>query len=80
MLTAQTTVTTSGGTSNAVPKFTGSSTIGDSAITENAGNVGIGAGAPEGIAKDRLVGAVIGKALQPLLTGKGAIYVLVSLQ
>lgn len=39
---SQTTVTTNGGTVNSVPKFTGTSTIGNSAITENNGNVGIG--------------------------------------
>jgi hypothetical protein len=33
---------TGSGTPNKVTKFTGSSTIGDSVITENAGNVGIG--------------------------------------
>jgi hypothetical protein len=36
------TVTTNGGTTNSVPKFTGASTIGNSVISENAGNVGIG--------------------------------------
>ena len=45
---AQTTVTTTGsGTTNKIPKFTGSSTIGDSAaITEVNGNVGIGTTSP----------------------------------
>jgi hypothetical protein len=33
---------TGSGTPNKIPKFTGSSTIGDSVITENGGNVGIG--------------------------------------
>ena len=43
---AQTTVTTSGGTTNSIPKFTGTSTIGDSAIVENSGSVGIGITTP----------------------------------
>src|SRR6266853_1936980 len=38
------TVTGSGST-NQIPKFTGSSTIGDSVITESNGNIGVGAGA-----------------------------------
>src|SRR5258708_3661994 len=36
---------TGSGTTNTVPKFTGSSTIGDSVIAESNGNIGIGAGA-----------------------------------
>ena len=59
----QTTVTTNGGTTNAVPKFTGSSTIGDSAITENSGNVGVGTNNPPeklavrgNIAKETVIG------------------------
>jgi hypothetical protein len=43
---AQTTVTTSGGTTNAVPVFTGSSTVGNSVITQSDGNVGIGTTSP----------------------------------
>ncbi len=43
---AQTTVTTSGGTVNAIPKFTGPSTIADSVIGEYSGNVGIGTTSP----------------------------------
>src|SRR5262245_51927038 len=39
---SQTTVTTSGGTPNFVPKFDGSSNIVSSQIVENSGNVGIG--------------------------------------
>jgi hypothetical protein len=39
---AQTTVTTSGGTTNAVPLFTGTSAVGNSVITQSSGNVGIG--------------------------------------
>ena len=39
---AQTTVTTSGGTTNTVPVYTGSATIGNSVITQSNGNVGIG--------------------------------------
>ena len=39
---AQTTVTTNGGTQNKLPKFSGSSVLSDSAITELNGNVGIG--------------------------------------
>ncbi len=34
---AQTTVTTAGGTPNAVPVFTGSSTVGNSAIAQSNG-------------------------------------------
>lgn len=44
---AQTTVTTSGGTANSIPKFSGSSTIVNSAITENNGLVGIGTTNPQ---------------------------------
>ena len=40
--TAQTTVTTSGGTTNTVPVFTGSSTVGNSPISVPGSNVGIG--------------------------------------
>jgi hypothetical protein len=36
---------TGSGTTNTVPKFTGSSTIGDSVIAESNGNIGVGAGA-----------------------------------
>ena len=44
---AQTTVTTSGGTANTVPLFTGTSTLGNSAIAQSSsGNVGIGTTAP----------------------------------
>jgi len=43
---AQKTVTTSGGTANVVPKYSGASTIIDSAIFEDNGNVGIGTTAP----------------------------------
>jgi hypothetical protein len=43
---AQTTVTTSGGTANTVPLYTGSSAIGNSVITQSGGNVGIGTTAP----------------------------------
>lgn len=39
---AQSTVTTGGGTTNQIPKFTGSAQIGNSAISETNGNVGIG--------------------------------------
>jgi hypothetical protein len=42
----QNTVTTAGGTVNAVPKFTGSTTIGNSAISESGGSVGIGTASP----------------------------------
>ena len=40
---AQTTVTTSGGTTNTVPSFTGPSTVGNSPISISGSNVGIGA-------------------------------------
>jgi hypothetical protein len=43
---AQTTVTTTGGTANSVPKFSGSTTLVNSAITESSGNVGIGTSSP----------------------------------
>jgi hypothetical protein len=43
---AQTNVTTSGGTTNKVPVFTGSSTIGNSPIAISSGNVGIGTTTP----------------------------------
>src|SRR5580692_10285411 len=39
-------VTTTGGTANSVPKFSGSTTIVNSAITESSGNVGIGTTSP----------------------------------
>ena len=39
---AQSTVTTSGGSTGSVPLFTGSATLGNSAIAQNGGNVGIG--------------------------------------
>jgi hypothetical protein len=43
---AQTTVTTSGGTTNQVPVFTGSATVGSSKITQSGSNVGIGTTSP----------------------------------
>src|SRR5207302_8181384 len=43
---AQTSVTTTGGTVNTVPLFTGTSAIGNSVITQSSGKVGIGTGAP----------------------------------
>ena len=36
---------TGNGSTNTIPKFTGSSTIGDSVIAESNGNIGVGAGA-----------------------------------
>ena len=45
-LVAQQTVTTPGGTVNAVPKYSGSATIINSAIFESGGKVGIGATSP----------------------------------
>ena len=46
-IVAQTTVTTSGGATNTVPLFTGTSTLGNSAIAQSSGgNVGIGTTAP----------------------------------
>lgn len=47
--TAQTTVTTSGGTTNTVPVFTGTSTVGNSPISVSGGNVGIGTTSPAAI-------------------------------
>lgn len=43
---AQQAVTTTGGTANAVPKFSGAATLVNSAITESSGKVGIGVGNP----------------------------------
>jgi hypothetical protein len=43
---AQTNVTTTGGTANTVPLFTGGSTIGNSLITQSNGGVGIGTTTP----------------------------------
>jgi hypothetical protein len=43
---AQTTVTTSGGTANTVPVFTGSATLGNSPIAVSGSNVGIGITVP----------------------------------
>jgi hypothetical protein len=40
------TVTTSGGTANTIPKFSGSSTLVNSAVTELNGNVEIGTTSP----------------------------------
>lgn len=42
----QTAVTTSGGTANAIPKFSGSAAVVNSAITESNGKVGIGTTTP----------------------------------
>ncbi len=50
VVTAQTAVTTSGGTTNTVPVFTGSAAIGNSPITTTStGNVGIGTTTPSSI-------------------------------
>jgi hypothetical protein len=43
---SQTTVTTSGGTTNTIPLFTGSSMIGNSVITQSSGNIGIDTSSP----------------------------------
>jgi hypothetical protein len=45
---AQTTVTTSGGTTNTVPVFTGTSTVGNSPISVSGSSLGIGTTAPAG--------------------------------
>jgi hypothetical protein len=45
-VSAQTTVTTNGGTTNTIPLFTGSSMLGSSAITQSNGNIGIGTTSP----------------------------------
>ncbi|MEO6816656.1 MAG: hypothetical protein ABI177_08130 [Edaphobacter sp.] len=45
---AQQAVTTTGGTTNAIPKFSGAATLVNSAITESGGNVGIGTTKPLG--------------------------------
>lgn len=45
-LVAQSNVTTTGGTTNAIPKFTGIAAIGNSSITDSGGNVGIGTSTP----------------------------------
>jgi hypothetical protein len=44
--TAQTTVTTTGGTANTVPLFTGTATLGNSVITQSNGKIGIGTSTP----------------------------------
>src|SRR5215471_9095695 len=44
-LSASAQTVTGSGTTNKIPKFTGSSTIGDSVIAESNGNIGVGAGA-----------------------------------
>lgn len=46
---AQTTVTTSGGTANSIPVFTGTTAVGNSVITQSNGNVGIGTAAPAAV-------------------------------
>jgi len=46
--TTQTITTNNGGTINAIPKFTGTSTIENSAIVESGGNVGINTNSPLG--------------------------------
>ena len=43
---AQTAVTTTGGTTNAVPLFTGSATVGNSVINQSNGKVSVGSGNP----------------------------------
>lgn len=44
---AQTAVTTSGGTANSVPVFTGTASVGSSVITQSNGDIGIGTAAPD---------------------------------
>ncbi|HEV2962873.1 MAG TPA: hypothetical protein VG649_13670 [Candidatus Angelobacter sp.] len=68
---AQTTVTTPGGSTNSVPKFSGSSTIVNSAITENNGQVGIGTTNPQAtlhVSGNNAPGAII-EAQDSLLFG-----------
>jgi hypothetical protein len=48
-LNAQTAVTTSGGTANTVPIFTGASAVGNSVITQSGSNVGIGTTTPAAV-------------------------------
>jgi hypothetical protein len=45
---AQTTVTTTGGTTNKVPYFTGASTLGNSVMSQSNGNIGINTATPNG--------------------------------
>lgn len=65
----QTTVTTSGGTTNTVPLFTGSSTIGKSVITQASGNIGIGVASPTQALQ---VGGVAGALITAYLSNGAA--------
>jgi hypothetical protein len=49
VVSAQTTVTTAGGTTNTIPVFTGTSVVGNSVITQSGGNVGIGTTSPANV-------------------------------
>src|SRR5690242_8348655 len=57
---------TGSGTPNKIPKFIGSSTIGDSVITENGGNVGIGTTTPDSTLRVfNFSNSLTGAGLQP---------------
>ncbi len=57
---------TGSGTTNKIPKFTGSSTIGDSVITEDGGNIGIGTTNPDSTLRVfNFSNSLTGTGLQP---------------
>jgi hypothetical protein len=74
---AQTTVTTTGGTANTIPLFSGSATLGSSVITQSGGNIGIGTTTPgstldvNGSATIRTSGSSETWSLQPGHNGYG---------
>ena len=69
---AQTTVTTSGGTANKVPIFTGTSLIGNSVITQSGSSIGIGTVNPADIL-DTFGNVVVGPGTERLSLGSGNI-------